>query len=213
MASPSIGQIVFGTKTASMACAILDESSAPCNLHRQLPETRQLLMRLAERFRENQPWDPAAFHRESQISLAAPGGKFGKFEDEKYDRSLNEMAYAFLYPPSSALWSAVLQDFEHATRLREANVVHYLFLTTRLCFRSRRFPATMRAFENLSRTARKTRERCQPVLFSMVESDLVSPVEHHLVAPSFDGSLYEQKVSKRTMAGSFCMRLSCSYSA
>jgi hypothetical protein len=99
-----------------------------------LPETRQLLMRLAERFRENQPWEPPAFHRESQTSLAAPGGKFGKLEDEKYDRSLNEMAYALLYPPSSALWSAVLQDFEHATRLSEGDVVHYLFLTTDYLF-------------------------------------------------------------------------------
>lgn len=100
----------------------------------QLPETRQLLMRLAERFRENQPWEPPVFHREAQASFAAPGGKFGKSEDEKYDRSLNEMAYALLYPPNMALWSAVLQDFEHATRLREADVVHYLFHTTDYVF-------------------------------------------------------------------------------
>ena len=120
-----INQVPLGSRDQFLAAA-----ASRC----QLPETRQLLMRLAERFRENQPWDPPAFHRESQTSLAAPGGKFGKSEDEKYDRSLNEMANAFLYPPSSALWSAVLQDFEHATQLREADVVHYLFLTTDYVF-------------------------------------------------------------------------------
>lgn len=120
-----INQVPLGSRDQFLAAA-----ASRC----QLPETRQLLMRLAERFRENQPWDPAAFHRESQTASAAPGGKFGKVEDEKYDRSLNEMSYAFLYPPSSALWSAVLQDFEHATQLREADVVHYLFLTTDYVF-------------------------------------------------------------------------------
>src|SRR5207249_12134448 len=52
----------------------------------------------------------------------------------------------------------------------------------------------MRAIENLSRTARATRERCQPVLFPMVEPDLISTLEHYLVAPSFEVSLYEQTV-------------------
>ena len=59
----------------------------------------------------------------------------------------------------------------------------------------------MRAFENLSRTAHKTRERCQPVLFSMVEPHLVLPVEHYLLAPSFDGSLYERKGPNRRWEG------------
>ncbi len=63
-------------------------------------------------------------------------------------------------------------------------------------------PATMRAFENLSRTAHKTRERCQPVLFSMVESDLVSPVEHHLVASSFMAGFMKESPNQRWQGSS-----------
>lgn len=100
----------------------------------QLPEARQLLMKLAERFRQNQLWDPAAFVKEWKVSFTDP---HGKIQDEKFDRSLNEMAYALFYPPSSALWSAAVQDFEHATRLRESDVVHYLFVTTDYFFNNR----------------------------------------------------------------------------
>lgn len=66
----------------------------------------------------------------------------------------------------------------------------------------------MRAIENLSRTARATRGRRQPVLFPMVEPDLVSSVEHYLLAPPFDGTIYEHKVpSEQWQGNSVCVRL------
>jgi hypothetical protein len=54
----------------------------------------------------------------------------GKLQEEKFDRSLNEMANAFLWPPGVALRSAALSDFHHATRLGEGDVVQYLFTST-----------------------------------------------------------------------------------
>ena len=61
----------------------------------------------------------------------------------------------------------------------------------------------MRAIENLSRAAcaTATGERGQPALFPMVEPDLISTLEHYLVAPSLDGGLYEQKVPNRRWQG------------
>ncbi len=93
----------------------------------QLPETRQLLAMLANSFGQNKHWNPTQFIGEARAALF---GSTGKFQDEKFDRSLNEMAYTFLFPPSVALRSAALDDFEYATRLREADVAHFLFVTT-----------------------------------------------------------------------------------
>ncbi len=54
----------------------------------------------------------------------------------------------------------------------------------------------MRAIENLSRTAcaTATGERGQPALFPMVESDLVSTVEHYLVASPFMAGFMNTKL-------------------
>jgi ABC-type Fe3+-siderophore transport system permease subunit len=93
----------------------------------QLPEARQMLAMLATWFEQSKPWDPVEFVREARVALFSSSGKI---QDEKFDRSLNEMAHAFLCPPSTALRSAALDDFESATQLREADVVHYLFVTT-----------------------------------------------------------------------------------
>jgi hypothetical protein len=98
----------------------------------QLPETRQLFAMLANWFGQNKPWDPAQFAREVRATLF---GSPGKLQDEKFDRSLNEMAQAFLWPPSMALRSAALQDFEYATRLSEGDVAHYLFDMTDFFFK------------------------------------------------------------------------------
>ena len=100
----------------------------------QLPESRQLLAMLADWFQRNGPWDPAQFVREARSSLF---GSAGKFQDEKFHRSLNEMALALLCPPSAALRSAALDDFIYATQLREADVVQYLFVTTDYFFTHR----------------------------------------------------------------------------
>jgi len=100
----------------------------------QLPDTRQLFVKLAERSKQEQPWEPTAFVAESRPLFF---DRSGKLEDEKFDRSLNEMAYALLYPPSSALWSAALQDFWYETSLSETDVVHYLFNTTDYFFSHR----------------------------------------------------------------------------
>jgi hypothetical protein len=100
-----------------------------------LPETRQLLAMLADWFPQSRPsWDPAQFVREARSSLFSSAGKF---QDEKFHRSLNEMALALLCPPSAALRSAALDDFNYATQLREADVVQYLFVTTDYFFTHR----------------------------------------------------------------------------
>lgn len=111
---------------------LLSATASQC----QLPETRQLLAALANWFGQNKPWDPPQFVRDARTDLFSSPGKF---QDEKFDRSLNEMAHAFLCPPSAALQSAALNDFEYATRLREADVVRYLFVTTDYFFDHRTY--------------------------------------------------------------------------
>jgi hypothetical protein len=101
----------------------LSATASQCHL----PETRQLLVVLANWFGQDKPWDPPQFVREARTALFSPPGKF---QDEKFDRSLNEMAHAFLCPPNAALRSAALDDFDYATRLREVDVAQYLFVTT-----------------------------------------------------------------------------------
>jgi hypothetical protein len=103
----------------------------------QLPETRQLLAMLANWFGQNKPWDPAQFVKEARGTLFNSAGKFRDEMDTKFDRFLNEMAHAFLCPPNAALRSAALDDFKYATRLREADVAHYLFVTTDFYFNHR----------------------------------------------------------------------------
>lgn len=93
----------------------------------QLPETRHLLAMLANWFGNNKRWNPPQFVREAEAALFS---STRKFQGEKFDRSLNEMAYTFLCPPSAALRSAALDDFEYATRLQEADVAQFLFVTT-----------------------------------------------------------------------------------
>jgi hypothetical protein len=100
----------------------------------RLAETRQLLVKLGEWFGQNRPWDPEAFAKESRVSFFAPSGNV---DFEKFNRSLNEMAYALLIPPNSALSSAALEDFQYATRLSETDVVQYLFVTTDYFFNHR----------------------------------------------------------------------------
>jgi hypothetical protein len=109
---------------------LLAATAAKC----RLPETRQLLVKLEEWFSQNRPWDPAAFAKESRASFFAVSAKV---QPEKLDRSLNEIAYVLLFPPSSALSSAALQDFQYATRLSERDVVRYLFTTTDYFFKHR----------------------------------------------------------------------------
>lgn len=120
-----INRVPLGSRDQFLAAA-----ASKC----QLPEARRLLVKLAERFRQNEPWEPAAFLREWRASFTGPDGKL---EYEKFDRSLNEMAHAFLCPPSLALWSAALQEFQYATQLREGDLVHYLFATTDYFFSHR----------------------------------------------------------------------------
>jgi hypothetical protein len=111
-----------------------DRFISAIGLRCQLPETRQLLAALATWSDQNRPWDPAQFARAARTSLFSSAGKF---QDEKFHRALNEMALALLCPPSAALRSAALDDFDHATQLREADVVQYLFVTTDYFFTHR----------------------------------------------------------------------------
>jgi hypothetical protein len=93
----------------------------------RLPETRQLLAMLADWFQQTRPWEPGQFVKEARTALFS---STEKFQDEKFHHSLNEMARAFLSPPSPALRTAALQDFQYATRLSEGDVVQYLFAMT-----------------------------------------------------------------------------------
>jgi hypothetical protein len=101
----------------------LDSVASKC----KLPETRRLLATLKDPFAKNKPWDPRSFLKEEGARLFSSAGKL---QEEKFDRSLNEMANAFLWPPGVALRSAALSDFHHATRLGEGDVVQYLFTST-----------------------------------------------------------------------------------
>jgi hypothetical protein len=101
----------------------LDSVASKC----KLPETRRLLATLKDRFAKNKPWDPRSFLKEEGARLFSSAGKL---QEEKFDRSLNEMANAFLWPPGVALRSAALSDFHHATKLGEGDVVQYLFTST-----------------------------------------------------------------------------------
>lgn len=49
---------------------------------------------------------------------------------EQFDRVLNDVAGAFLFPPISPLVAAARNDFFQATRLTEGDIARYLFATT-----------------------------------------------------------------------------------
>ena len=53
-----------------------------------------------------------------------------RFHSDKFDRVLNEVAHAFLYPPAAPLRSVALTDFSRATEFREGDIVDSIFLTT-----------------------------------------------------------------------------------
>jgi len=92
-----------------------------------IPESRQLLDVLRDSIDRNQPWEPGAFVQETHSSLSDTEMKF---HSEKFDRVLNEIASAFLYPPVAPLRSVALTDFTTATRYTESDIVQFLFVNT-----------------------------------------------------------------------------------
>ena len=106
---------------------LLDATASKC----KLPQSRQLLAVLGGWMDRNKPWDPQGFIREAHANLSDPEMKF---HSEKFDRVLNEIAHAFVYPPNAALQSAAVDDFVKATRYRESDVAQSLFLTTDYVF-------------------------------------------------------------------------------
>lgn len=100
----------------------------------KLPQSRQLLDVLDSWMDRNSEWSPAAFIREAHSDLPGPEMKF---HSEKFDRVLNEIAHAFLYPPAAPLRSIALTDFTRATQFREGDIVDYLFVTTDYFFSHR----------------------------------------------------------------------------
>ena len=109
---------------------LLDNVASKC----KLAETRQLIAILKDQFGKNKPWDPARFLREEVDPVFNLNGKL---RGEKFDRSLNEMANAFLWPPSAAFRCAALHDFRDATALGEGDVVQFLFTSTNQIFDQR----------------------------------------------------------------------------
>jgi hypothetical protein len=100
----------------------------------KLPESHQLLDVLDGWMDRNSEWSPGAFIQEARPLLSYPEMKF---HSEKFDRVLNEIAHAFLYPPVAPLRSIALTDFTRATQLREGDIVDYLFGTTDYFFSHR----------------------------------------------------------------------------
>jgi hypothetical protein len=59
---------------------------------------------------------------------------FGSRQWEALDRALNEMAFAFLLPPTSEHWQATQTDLFQALTMRPTEITNYLFATTAYCF-------------------------------------------------------------------------------
>ena len=93
----------------------------------ELPDSRQLLGVLATWIDRNRHWNPSAFIREARAHLSSPEMQF---HSETFDRVLNEIAHAFLYPPAAPLRSIALADFSKATEFHEGDIVQSLFVTT-----------------------------------------------------------------------------------
>ena len=100
----------------------------------KLPESRQLLGVLDTWIDRNGRWEPSAFIREARPHLSSTEMKF---HSELFDRVLNEIAHAFLYPPVPPVRSAALADFSKAMRSHEGDIVQQLFLTTNYFFSHR----------------------------------------------------------------------------
>jgi hypothetical protein len=62
-----LSRVPLGSRDQFLAAA-----ASKCHL----PETRLLLVKLAERFRQNQVWETTAFVGESRASFFVQGGKF-----------------------------------------------------------------------------------------------------------------------------------------
>jgi hypothetical protein len=109
---------------------LLDIIASKC----RLPESRQLLDLLRNSMDRNQHWEPGAFIQETHSALS---DSEMKFHSEKFDRVLNEIASAFLYPPVAPLRSVALSDFTTATRSTESDIVQFLFVNTDYFFSHR----------------------------------------------------------------------------
>lgn len=94
-------------------------------------EARQLLELLRQTFDRGDRLDPAVFRAEGRAMLARPmthggGGRMG--------RALNEMATAFLWPPTAAHLRVARYDFARARRVTPRDVDNSLFRTTAFYF-------------------------------------------------------------------------------
>src|SRR5437763_4768380 len=93
----------------------------------KLPESRELVGVLDTWIDSNGHWDPPAFIREARSHLSSSEMKF---HSETFDRVLNEIAHAFLYPPPAPLRFIALTDFTKATGSNQGDIVQSLFVTT-----------------------------------------------------------------------------------
>lgn len=118
----------------------------------KLPDSRQLLELLGTWIDRNRQWNPSAFIQEARSHLS---NQEMKFHSEKFDRVLNEIAFAFLCPPAAPLRSSALTDFSKATMSREGDIVQDLFSRTDYFFSHRdKMPQCSRL-----KTFREPRER------------------------------------------------------
>jgi hypothetical protein len=105
---------------------------------------RKLLSLIGQTFREGGSLTTEAFLEEARARLFAPQIKHPK---EKLDLALNEMVFAFLFPPPPEYLRAVRADFAHARQTPLRDVIDFFFATTAYYFYH---PNTMPACSSLS---------------------------------------------------------------
>ena len=92
-----------------------------------LPDSRRLLRFLQDWVDHHAVWEPVQFLAAARASL-----DFAKPEapPEHFDLVLNDVAAAFLSPPSAPLVAIARDDIAQSTRLTESDIARYLFSTT-----------------------------------------------------------------------------------
>ncbi|MGH8092511.1 MAG: hypothetical protein ACREIF_03440 [Chthoniobacterales bacterium] len=92
-----------------------------------LPDSRRFLGLLQVWIDQHETWDPAQFIVAARATLDPSGSRSSR---EHFDRVLNEVAAAFLYPPVRPLITTAGDDFIQSTRMTEGEIARYLFATT-----------------------------------------------------------------------------------
>jgi len=94
-------------------------------------KTRQLVELLQQMHREGADLDAAwPFIQRAIPLLFPPGENMDSKKWQKLDRALNQMAFAFLLPPTIEHWRVARKEFAGALRMPVTDISFYLFVTT-----------------------------------------------------------------------------------